>query len=176
MGEVADFTNGDRGINYPNPSDYVQNGIPFINAGDLQNGVVDLKNANKITVDKYNQLGGAKLKPGDILYCLRGTLGKNGLFIGAKEGTIASSLVAIRPLKGNLRFLFYVLNSDIELRQRMLCDEGAAQPNLSASNVAGYLIPFPDEQEQAQIGIFFSRLDQLITLHQRKRFVLFSSA
>jgi len=110
----------------------VTEGLPFVNAGDLQNGKVNLSECNKITREKYNQLGGAKIQYGDILYCLRGTLGKNAFIDNFCEGTVASSLVDIRPKDICGRYLFYVLNSDIELTQRELCNEGAAQPNLSA--------------------------------------------
>jgi type I restriction enzyme S subunit len=41
--------NGDRSSKYPNDSDMVDEGIPFINAGDLVNGAVNLQTANKIT-------------------------------------------------------------------------------------------------------------------------------
>ena len=160
--------NGDRGINYPKDSDMVQAGIPFVNAGDLQEGKVNLTTANKITREKFDQLGGAKIKRGDILYCLRGTLGKNAFVDNFDEGTVASSLVDIRPKNVDSQYLFTVLNSDIEYRQRILCDEGAAQPNLSARNLANFDIPVPKIEEQVKIGRHFESLSNLITLHQRK--------
>ena len=160
--------NGDRGINYPKDSDMVQAGIPFVNAGDLQEGKVNLATANKITREKFDQLGGAKIKRGDILYCLRGTLGKNAFVDNFDEGTVASSLVDIRPKNVDSQYLFTVLNSDIEYRQRILCDEGAAQPNLSARNLANFDIPVPKIEEQVKIGRYFESLSNLITLHQSK--------
>lgn len=160
--------NGDRGINYPKDSDMVQAGIPFVNAGDLQEGKVNLATANKITREKFDQLGGAKIKRGDILYCLRGTLGKNAFVDNFDEGTVASSLVDIRPKNVDSQYLFTVLNSDIEYRQRILCDEGAAQPNLSARNLANFDIPVPKIEEQVKIGRYFESLSNLIALHQRK--------
>ena len=160
--------NGDRGINYPKDSDMVQAGIPFVNAGDLQEGKVNLATANKITREKFDQLGGAKIKRGDILYCLRGTLGKNAFVDNFDEGTVASSLVDIRPKNVDSQYLFTVLNSDIEYRQRILCDEGAAQPNLSARNLANFDIPVPKIEEQVKIGRYFESLSNLITLHQRE--------
>lgn len=68
--------NGDRTSKYPNTQDMVAEGISFINAGDLENGHVNLTTCNKISREKYDDLGGAKLQLGDIVYCLRGTLGK----------------------------------------------------------------------------------------------------
>ena len=61
-----------------------------------------------------------------------------------------------------------MLNSDIEYRQRILCDEGAAQPNLSARNLANFDIPVPKIEEQVKIGRYFESLSNLITLHQRE--------
>ena len=40
--------NGDRSTKYPNTQDMVADGIPFINAGDLVGGHVNLETANKM--------------------------------------------------------------------------------------------------------------------------------
>ncbi len=168
LGEYCDMYNGDRGINYPNEKDMVSVGIPFVNAGDLKNGRVDLCTSNKITKEKYSKLGGAKLQHGDILYCLRGTIGKNAFIDNFNEGTVASSLIALRPKNIDGKYLFHILNSNIELRQRIVCDEGAAQPNLSAKNLAEFDIPVPKIEEQIVISKYLDKLDNLITFHQRK--------
>ena len=173
LGEVVEFYNGDRSSRYPSDTDMVSDGIPFINAGDLVSGRVKLDTANKITVEKYNELSGAKIQHGDIIYCLRGTLGKNAFVDNFSIGTVASSLVDIRPRKIVGKYLFQVLNSDIEYRQRTINDEGAAQPNLSAKNLSLFDIPMPDEAEQTKIAEYFDSLDHLITLHQRKYFFVF---
>ena len=168
VGDYCDMFNGDRSVKYPSAQDMVVDGIPFINAGDLEDGRVKLSSANKITREKYDDLGGAKLQLGDIVYCLRGTLGKNAYIDNFDEGTVASSLVAIRPKNIDGRYLFHVFNSDIEYRQRVVHDEGAAQPNLSAKSVSEFLMPVPDIDEQKKLSSFFDHLNHLITLHQRK--------
>lgn len=168
LGDYCDMFNGDRSAKYPNAQDMVSEGIPFINAGDLVDGHVNLVSAKKITREKYNDLGGAKLQLGDIVYCLRGTLGKNAYINNFTEGTVASSLVAIRPKNIDGRFLFHILNSDIEYRQRIVRDEGAAQPNLSAKSVSEFLLPVPDIEEQKRISVLLDDLSNFITLHQCK--------
>jgi len=168
LGDYCDMYNGDRSSKYPNTQDMVAEGIPFINTGDLENGHVNLTTCNKISREKYDDLGGAKLQIGDIVYCLRGTLGKNAYIDNFPEGTVASSLVAIRPKNIDGRYLFHVLNSDIEYSQRVVHDEGAAQPNLSAKSVSGFMIPIPHIDEQKKVSKYFDNLDYLITLHQRK--------
>lgn len=168
LGDYCDMFNGDRSSKYPNAADMVSDGIPFINAGDLENGTVNLMTCNRISREKYNDLGGAKLQRGDIVYCLRGTLGKNAFIGNFDEGTVASSLVALRPKNIDGKYLYFILNSDIEYRQRIVRDEGAAQPNLSAKSVSEYIIPVPSRAEQQHISAYFSTLDHLITLHQSK--------
>ena len=168
LGDFCEMYNGDRGINYPKESDLVTEGIPFVNAGDLLEGRVNLIDCNKITREKFNQLGGAKIQYGDILYCLRGTLGKNAYVDNFDEGTVASSLVDIRPENIDAMYLFTILNSDVEYRQRTLNDEGAAQPNLSARNLAEFDIPIPSLKEQEAIGTFFLGLYKVISLHHRQ--------
>ena len=167
LGEYCEMFNGDRSSKYPGAQDMVSVGIPFINAGDLEDGHVNLTTANKITREKYDDLGGAKLQLGDIVYCLRGTLGKNAYIDNFTEGTVASSLVAIRPKNIDGRYLFHILNSDIEYRQRVVHDEGAAQPNLSAKSVSEFIIPIPDIDEQEKISSYLDNLSTLITLHHR---------
>ena len=168
LGEFCDMFNGDRSSKYPNASDMLPEGIPFINAGNLQEGRVNLETCNKISKSKYDELSGAKLSEGDIVYCLRGSLGKNAYIDNFSEGTIASSLVAIRPKMINGRFLFHILNSDIEYKQRVLRDEGAAQPNLSAKSLSEFFIPIPESEEDKSVADFLDNVDNYITLHQRK--------
>lgn len=43
-----------------------------------------------------------------------------------------------------------------------------AQPNLSLEQVSNLEIEIPSEAEQEKIGLYFSNLDNLITLHHRK--------
>lgn len=46
---VCDVLNGDRGINYPSSSDLVLYGIPFINAGAIENRNINFKKVDFIT-------------------------------------------------------------------------------------------------------------------------------
>lgn len=166
----AYFFNGDRSKNYPSASDIVSEGCAFINAGHLQDGRVNYEACDYITSQKFKSLHGAKIEQGDILYCLRGTLGKNA-FIEEKvvDGTVASSLVVIRPHDINNKFLFYILNSYIEEKQRRAADNGTAQPNLSALSVAAFRILAPSKPEQDHIVDVLEAIDNSV---ERERDVL----
>ena len=57
----------DRGINYPSDSDFVNYGVPFINAGHIKDGKIDFSKMDYISEDHYQRMGGAKLKRDDII-------------------------------------------------------------------------------------------------------------
>ncbi len=132
--QLWDFENGDRSSNYPSRDQLVPAGIPFVNAGHLVGGRVSLADMNYITVAKFASLGGGKLRKGDQIYCLRGSLGKHAVFDLGGEAAIASSLVILRPVMAEcVAYLALYLDSDIA--QTLLCrfDNGSAQPNLSSA-------------------------------------------
>lgn len=160
--DVATTYNGDRGKNYPTADDKVLAGYPFINAGNLEGGKVSFDSMDYITAEKYQALSGGKIRKDDILYCLRGSLGKSAIcdFDG---GTIASSLMVIRANIDEVspRYLFEALNTPDVIRQMHAADNGSSQPNLSAKSVKSYLIPLPSKELQQQFADFVARVDKL---------------
>jgi type I restriction enzyme S subunit len=149
--EVCGFENGDRGKNYPNRSEYVDAGIPWINTGHIQpDGTLSINEMNFISKEKYESLRSGKIQPGDLVYCLRGaTLGKTALVEPYTVGAIASSLVILRPAQSlNSRFLYYFLTSPVGQGLIRGYENGAAQPNLGAKSVAKYRMPTPSPAEQ----------------------------
>lgn len=163
------FMNGDRGSNYPSSNELVDEGVPFINAGHLKDGRVDFSSMNYITAEKYATMGGAKLQAGDILYCLRGSLGKNCVYDLSSGGALASSLVALRnrkPTEIDSNFAYWLLNSAQEEGQRSILNSGSAQPNMSAEDLGQFVFEIPPVDEQRQIVVFIENkcrnLDALI--------------
>lgn len=157
----ADFYNGDRGENYPSKSEILNEGVPFINAGHLCDGGLDMESMDYISEEKYRLMGGVKLQNGDIVYCLRGSIGKNSI-LDIDRGTVASSLVALRSKNIVPKYLYYSINSHIEEVQRLLWDNGTAQPNLSAENLGKFKICIPSKEEQLTIVSFLDEKCALV--------------
>ena len=55
--QAAVFENGDRGKNYPSVSEFVDDGVPFINAGHLVDGGVDLSPIGELMKSEVYALG-----------------------------------------------------------------------------------------------------------------------
>ena len=164
LSSVAEILNGDRSSNYPSGKDFIAYGIPFINAGHLKNGKIDFSNMDYISKQKYEQLSGAKIQKKDILLCLRGSLGKYAV-AEIDAGAPASSIAVIRPNETIIasEFLTCIISSFLFQKQIDLENNGSSQPNLSASSVANFIIPFPPLDEQKRIAEALSDVDELIS-------------
>ena len=154
LGDIAVLINGDRGKNYPSQADIMEDGdIPFVNAGHLTGREVSFEDMNYISKEKYDSLNAGKFCKGDILYCLRGSLGKKALVEDEIVGAIASSLVIIRTNEQNVdrNYLMFALDSPSIKEQLMKANNGSSQPNLSAASVKQYEIDLPDLHNQINI-------------------------
>ena len=157
--------NGDRGTNYPSKKDYQFSGVPFINAGAIVDGELNEAEFNYISEEKYDALRAGKIQQGDILYCLRGSLGKTAIVHQKFKGAISSSLCILRANQSLLKeYLYYLLCSNVIGHQQVLAENGSAQPNLSAASVMDYMIPLSPLAEQHRIvdriESLFAKLDE----------------
>ena len=169
---LATFHNGDRSSKYPKPDELKTEGVPFLTSYNLNQDSLDLSDCKYISREKYESLGGAKIKKGDIIFCLRGSIGKCAINLTEESGTVASSLVAIRPVSCVPQFLLYFLFSSCATQQTGICMNGTCAANLSAENVGNYLIAIPDQEEQQKIVSYLdekcSYIERLIDIKQSK--------
>lgn len=162
LADVCSFENGDRGKNYPGKSALVDEGIPFVNAGNLEAEMLRVEGLSYILPSHYQKLSNGKFSKEDFLFCLRGSLGKFAFVDQEIEGAIASSLIIIRPKhKLHAGYLKHYLASDLCRNEISLYANGAAQPNLAASSLKQFKIPLPPLDEQKRIAAILDKADQL---------------
>ena len=170
--QVALFFNGDRSSKYPSGEDIVKEGIPFITSNNLGQIYLDTNiDSNKfITREKYDDLGGAKLFINDIVFCLRGSVGKCGLNKTLTDGTIASSLVDIRPNGINAEFLNMVLHNPGVTAVASVNAIGIGSLNLSAKDISEVYVPIPPDSEANEIAIWLQqktlKIERMITKYE----------
>lgn len=152
LGWLFQLINGDRGKNYPSKDKLLKKGqIPFISAINIDMQTVKMDGLLFVSEQQYNLLGSGKLQKNDFAFCLRGSLGKFCQY-PFEIGAIASSLVILRKNGSVLDdYIKAYLSSPLIAEQINSSNNGTAQPNLGARDIACYLIPLPPLSEQKRI-------------------------
>ena len=111
------------------------------------------------------------LKEGDILFARTGaSVGKTYLY-KASDGKTYYAGFLIRAHVSDEADAGFIFQSTLTERYKqfvLLTSQRSGQPGINAQEYADFLLPLLSLSEQRRIGKFFSRLDSLITLHQRK--------
>lgn len=164
LGDVITTINGDRGKNYPSKKYWQSTGIPFLNAACLSTDkYIEEDKFNYISNSRYSLLRSGYIEKNDILYCIRGSLGKVGI-VNINKGAIASSLIIIRTFlqEQNVDFLYYILSSPLNIDFIKEHRNGSAQPNLPGKDLLKMIIPLPPLSEQRRISTKLSQLFKLV--------------
>ena len=164
------FTDGD----WIESKDQSDSGVRLVQTGNV--GVAEYLNKpnNKkwISEETFDRLHCEEVLPGDILISrLPEPAGRACImpFLGSKMITaVDCTIVRTSPYVSN-KFLVQYLSSQAYFDEVNTCLAGGTRQRISRSNLAEFNVPIPSEKdEQDAIGDFFSDLDNLITLHQRK--------
>ncbi len=167
---VATFLNGDRSGNYPSGDDIRDEGVPFITSADLNGRHLPARFTKYISAEKYASLRGVKLRKGDVVFCLRGSVGKCSLNLAEDAGAIASSLTVARPLGCDPEWLSYALACPSTTDQAIATAIGATSANLAANVLSQALVPLPPLDEQRRIADYLdercAQIDQAVAAKQ----------
>ena len=154
IANLCSVINGDRGTNYPSKETLTKQGIPFISALNLDGKTVPANDDLLcVSEEQYDKLGNGKLNFGDIVCCIRGSLGKHARY-PFEKGAIASSLVILRLFQQEeitANYLLLYLDSPLFFSEIQRFNNGTAQPNLAARSLELFSIPLPPLAEQKRI-------------------------
>jgi type I restriction enzyme, S subunit len=161
LSQLCALLNGDRGKNYPSKDMLSEQGFPFVNAGHIQNNGIAMEDMNFIDDRVFGLLRAGKFKVGDILFCIRGSLGKVALNTNIEIGAIASSLIIVRPHREiDAKYIQYYLQSPLSTNMIRRFDNGTAQPNLSGKDFGRFEVPVPPYREQLRI---VTKIEELLS-------------
>ena len=167
LGEVCELKNG-----YAFKSDsYVKNGkYTVITIANVQNGQLVLNEVNTIEDLPDNIAEHQKLKLGDIIMSMTGNVGR--VCIIDKPNCLLNQRVGLLEQKNDTisrPFLFCLLNSERFETAMKKCGQGAAQANISKSDIESFVLMIPPTSaEQQKIADCLSSLDDQIAAESAK--------
>lgn len=159
--DVTNFENGDRSSNYPSGDDIKDNGVLFLSTKNIKDNQLNLESSQFITEEKYKSLTRGKVKDGDLIITLRGTLGSCCVFnVKNSEAFINAQMMIIRPKEMiNSPYLHSLITSKSFQVHLQRIGNGAAVPQLTATQLKDLLIPVPHINQQ----IAFKQVIEVIT-------------
>jgi type I restriction enzyme, S subunit len=145
-------------------SNYINEGIPVIRIGDINNWIVDENQAKCVVENK--EYDGYIVEKGDILIAMSGaTTGKFGVYESDSKAYQNQRVGNLKPSSKDLIDKKYIFNLLYSLKYQIEKDAyGGAQPNISAGKIHALntvLAPLPEQRAiVAKIEELFSDLDK----------------
>ena len=168
--KFADVVQIERGGS-PRPiDDYITdspNGLNWVKIGDAPaQGHYITKTAEKIRPEGLSKT--REVHPGDLILSNSMSFGKP--YIMGIDGCIHDGWLLIRGINStfDLTFLCHLLGTPQMLDQYRSLAAGSTVNNLNKELVGNTVVTIPQIDEQRVLGQYLERLDNLITLHQRK--------
>ena len=143
--------------------------ITYMNV--FSNPIADLQMTETVEIDSKQNC----VKAGDVFFTTSSEtpeeVGMSCVMPENAENTYLNSFCfGYRPTeKFDLNYIAYVLRSKSFRKEMKFLAQGISRYNISKSKVMEVAIPVPSLDEQRKVGQYFSNLDNLITLHQRKQ-------
>ena len=169
LGELGSLKNG---MNFSKEAMGI--GFPFVNLQNIfGNNVIDVSNLGKAMASD-SQLKDYNLLNGDVLF-VRSSVKLEGVGEAAlvpqmlDNTTYSGFIIRFRDEYGlDNNFKRFVFGIESVRNQIMSQATNSANKNISQSVLENLELAIPSKSEQQKIGAYFSNLDHLITLHQRK--------
>lgn len=165
---------GNHGEKHPTASEYVDSGIPFLMASDVHGGIADIKSCKFITRESAERLDKGFAKNGDVLLTHKATIGESAILQGLEtEYAVLTPQVTyyrIQDEKKLSREYLYAFFNSVKFQNDLKTKAAqSTRPYIGISAQQNLDIVLPRKlTEQKKIGVYFSDLDHLITLHQRE--------
>ena len=154
-------------------SEFLDSGDYMLITGtDFSEGAIDYSTCHYVENKRYDQDKNIQIHNGSILITKDGTLGKVAYVQGlTMPATLNAGVfnVEIRDKdEADEKYLFQYLKAPFLMDYVLKKATGGTIKHLNQSILVDFPVTMPKKEEQAKIGEYFTVLDRLITLHQRK--------
>ncbi len=161
---------GNHGSIHPKASDYVNEGIPFIMANNLINGVVALDDCAFISEEQAKTLRKGFAKPGDVLLTHKATIGRTAIVPDRYETIILTPQVTYYRVKRGIdnRYLKYYFDSpDFQATLNNWAGSGSTRAYLGITAQHKLPVIIPPYSEQRKIANILEVLDRKVQLNTK---------
>lgn len=146
-----------------------EKGVFVIGGKHIQNQMLDLSDPTYLSWDKYYESPEIMVELNDIVFSQRGTLGDCAIIdVKIGEATINPSMVLLKKIKCNPRFLYYILIGEKIQNEVAKSRTSAAIPMLSQKQIKEFSFYIPNPKEQQRIADCLMAVDSLITAQTEK--------
>ena len=165
LGELADIVGG--GTPSTSNSEYWDGDIDWYAPAEIADQIFVSSSERKITQQGYDNSSAKMLPVGTVLFTSRAGIGKTAIL--RKEGCTNQGFQSIVPHENMLDSYFIFSRTEELKRYGEIKGAGSTFVEVSGKQMASMELMMPKTiEEQRKIGAYFSQLDNLITLHQRK--------
>ena len=169
LGDIADIVGG--GTPSTGNQSYWDGDIDWYAPAEIADQIYANSSQKKITGLGYENSSAKMLPPGTVLFTSRAGIGKTAIL--TRKGCTNQGFQSIVPHRGELDSYFIFSRTEELKRYGELVGAGSTFVEVSGKQMAVMeLMMPPTMREQQTIGGFFQQLDHLITLHQRKPFLM----
>ena len=169
LGDIADIVGG--GTPSTGNQSYWDGDIDWYAPAEIADQIYANSSQKKITGLGYENSSAKMLPPGTVLFTSRAGIGKTAIL--TRKGCTNQGFQSIVPHRGELDSYFIFSRTEELKRYGELVGAGSTFVEVSGKQMAVMeLMMPPTMREQQTIGGFFQQLDNLITLHQRKPFLM----
>ena len=171
LGKLAEIVGG--GTPSTSVNSYWDGDIDWYAPAEIGEQIYLESSQRKITEEGLNKSSAKILPIGTVLFTSRAGIGKTAIL--QKEGCTNQGFQSIVPNKEKLDSYFIFTRSEELKRYGETVGAGSTFVEVSGKQMANMELMMPKTMpEQQQIGEFFTNLDHLITLHQRKYFIIYN--
>ena len=149
---------------------YVENGHFYLESNNIKEGLINHNTEIFINDEFYEKQRDKWLHTGDIVMVQSGHVGHAAVIPEELNNTAAHALIMFRNPKEKIEP--YFLNYQYQtLKSKKKIDNitvGNTIKHILASDMQEFVVDFTSYEEQSEIAAYLKKLDNLITLHQRK--------
>lgn len=148
---------------------YVDNGVPYIEGTNIQNGQWDLTEMLQISEEFHRNHPNSVLHTGDVVVVQSGHVGDCTVVTEELDGSNSHAIIIMTPTaRINPYFCAYYINSSLGQANLSGCITGNTVKHILASDMKKYVLPCPEKDEQDALANLFGAVDKELAILEKE--------